>query len=171
MDKEKINEVLEKSMSEEHVTIINKLSEPKRDEEIASELNFKETTVRTILNDLHAEGLVEYERSKNKETGWYTYTWQKRDNKIQEYVQSHLHQKLDRLETQLDQEQNGTMLACSCDRVPLNQAMEMDFICPECNEAFSTEENSMNLDEIRSQIDRINNLLNQGVGQTPQQSM
>ena len=159
MDSKLINDILAKSMSQDHVIIINKLSEPKRDEEIATELNMKETTIRTLLNDLHAEGLVEYERTKNKKTGWYTYTWKKRNDKVQDYVKDQLNIELNKLVGELDQEENGTTLACSCSRISLNDAMEMNFICPECNETFYTQENSNNAKEIKDKIAHIEGLL------------
>ncbi len=159
MDPKLIDDILAKSMSQDHVVIISKLSSPKRDEEIATELNMKETTIRTLLNDLHAEGLVEYERAKNKRTGWYTYTWKKRVDKVQEYVRSQLSIELNKLVDELDEEENGTVLACSCSRIPLNKAMELDFVCPECNESFSTQDNSINLEKIRGKIAHINELL------------
>ncbi len=171
MDTKLINDVLAKSMSQEHVIIINKLSEPKRDEEIATELNMKETTVRTLLNDLHAEGLVEYERTKNKRTGWYTYTWKKRDEKIREYVRDQLNLELNRLINELEMEENGTILACSCSRVSLNEAMEMNFVCPECNETFSVQDNSENLKKIKNKIAHLNNLIKTECNYTNEETM
>ena len=159
MDPKLINEILARSMSNDHVHIINKLSEPKRDEEIATELNMKETTVRTLLNDLHGEGLVDYKRTKNKKTGWYTYTWKKRGEKIGSYVIDHLSVELQKLNDRLDREENGTILACSCSRIPLSEAMELDFLCPECNEPFQMQDNSKDMESIRKEIDSINEIL------------
>jgi len=159
MDSKLIKDILARSMSNDHVYIINKLSEPKRDEEIATELNMKETTVRTLLNDLHGEGLVDYKRTKNKKTGWYTYTWNKRDEKISNYVVDHLSLELQKLNDRLDREENGTILACSCSRIPLSEAMELDFLCPECNEPFQMHDNSKELEGIRREIDSIKEIL------------
>jgi len=61
-----LTEILSETMSEGHVTVIETLSKPKHDEDIAAELNLKPTVVRTLLNDLHIKNLVEYERTKNK---------------------------------------------------------------------------------------------------------
>ncbi|OYT26986.1 MAG: hypothetical protein B6U97_02665 [Candidatus Altiarchaeales archaeon ex4484_96] len=159
MDSKLINEILAKSMSSDHVHIIDRLSEPKRDEEIAAELNMKETTIRTLLNDLHGEGLVEYKRTKNKRTGWYTYTWNKRNDKIDNYVRTQLNLKLGKLNDKLDKEENSTILSCSCSRVSLSEAMELDFICPECNETFHMQDNSSNLDDVKKEIEFINKIL------------
>ena len=45
------------------------------DEEIAKKLKIKISDVRATLNRLHNEGLVNYIREKDSETGWYSYSW------------------------------------------------------------------------------------------------
>jgi len=158
MDNGLIVNILVESMSEDHVTIIKKLSKPKRDEELAAELNVKETIVRTLLNDLHARSLVEYERIKDKRTGWYTYLWKRRSDKIEEYISNYLHDKLNDLYRKLDEEKNGTF-RCSCSRVSLEKAMDTNFICPECNEPYVNLDNSDEISKIETEIARINNFL------------
>ena len=46
-----------------------------RDEEMAAKLGLKVTDVRTILNRLHYRGMANYQKKRNKKTGWYSYTW------------------------------------------------------------------------------------------------
>lgn len=154
-----LNDVLTESMSKDHVTVIQKLSKPQHDEDIASELNLKATIVRTLLNDLHAKDLVEYERTKNKKTGWYTYLWRKRDDKLDEFIQAHITNKLNELNRQLEMERNRTTFNCSCDRVTLEEAMETNFICPKCNETFVEFNNSKLVNNLKSEINKISKLL------------
>lgn len=45
------------------------------DEELAKKLKIKISDVRATLNKLHNEGLVNYVRAKDSETGWYSYSW------------------------------------------------------------------------------------------------
>lgn len=45
------------------------------DDEIAKKLKLKISDVRATLNRLHSEGLVNYIREKDSETGWYSYSW------------------------------------------------------------------------------------------------
>ncbi len=159
MDNELLVNILAESMSKDHVTVIEKLSEPKRDEELAAELNVKETIVRTLLNDLHVKSLVEYERTKNKKTGWYTYLWKKRDNKVMEYINNYLQNRLDGLYQTLNEEKNGMIFKCSCSRVSFEKATNTDFICPECNEPYLAFDNSKEISEIETEIAKINNFL------------
>ena len=82
IDTDTLHDILIETMSTDHITVIKLLSEPRHDEDIAGELDVKATVVRTLLNDLHAKSLVEYERTKNTKTGWYTYLWKKRNDNI-----------------------------------------------------------------------------------------
>lgn len=151
-------DILAETMSEDHVTVIKKLSEPKHDEDIATELDLKATIVRTLLNDLHAKDLVEYERTKNKKTGWYTYLWRRREDKLAKFVQSHINRKLSGLNEQLDAERNRATFNCSCNRVTMEEAMDTNFICPRCNETFTEFNNSKLLNELESEIQKIQGL-------------
>ncbi len=45
------------------------------DEEMAKKLKLKISDVRATLNKLHNEGLVNYIREKDSDTGWYSYSW------------------------------------------------------------------------------------------------
>lgn len=159
MGNDLIFSILLESMSSDHITLIKKLATPKRDEELASELNVKETVVRTLLNDLHMKSLVEYERTKNKKTGWYTYTWKMRSDKLTEYIQNYLQAKIENLQRELDAEKNGSIFKCSCSQVSLEIAMETNFVCPQCDEVYQEYSNSKDTSEIEAEIARLNKLL------------
>lgn len=45
------------------------------DDELSKKLKLKISDVRATLNKLHNEGLVNYIREKDSETGWYSYSW------------------------------------------------------------------------------------------------
>jgi len=152
-------DVLNMSMSNDHVEVMKKLSEPKHDEDIAEELGIKATIVRTLLNDLHAKGLVEYDRMKNKKTGWYTYLWKKREDKIDEYLTDYLHGSLKKLNSQMESEMDITFFECSCSRVSMEKAMEFNFVCPECNKPFREINNSKSVRQLNTQIAKINRIL------------
>lgn len=156
-----LRDILVEGLSEEHVSIIEKLSEPKYDEDVASELKLKATVVRTLLNDLHFNNLVGYERSKNKKTGWYTYLWNRRDDKIKEYIRGYLVKRIEELNKQLDAEKEGLLFNCSCKRVPFETALELGFKCPECNEKIVEYDNEEIVDRIVNEISKVNSLLEQ----------
>lgn len=159
--KNMLRDILVESLSEDHVSIIEKLAEAKYDEDVAAELKLKATIVRTLLNDLHINNLVGYERSKNKKTGWYTYLWKRRDDKIREYIKSYLQKRLDDLGKQLDVEKDGMNFNCSCSKVPFETAVELAFKCPECNEKLVEYDNSEIVDRLVNEIAKVNSLIAQ----------
>ncbi|MBD3388499.1 MAG: hypothetical protein GF416_05455 [Candidatus Altiarchaeales archaeon] len=156
-----IRNVLAECLSESHVSVLDKLSDEKYDEDVAADLGLKATIIRTLLNDLHENSLVEYQRTKNKKTGWYTYLWVRREGKIKEYVQNWLNFQLLELNSRLEDETRNVTFNCECMRVPYESAMEANFRCGSCGGDFVEYNNSELIDEIVSEVARINSLVEQ----------
>ena len=156
-----VRDVLVESLSDGHVNVLERLSEPKYDEDVADELKVKATVVRTLLNDLHDNSLVEYQRTKNKKTGWYTYLWVRREDKVMDYVQKYLNTQLLELNSRLDDESKNVTFQCNCMRVPYVVAIESNFVCPSCKEELIECDNSEIIDEIVSEVSRLDSLLAQ----------
>jgi len=156
-----IRDVLVESLSESHVNVLERLNEQKYDEDVAGELKLKATVIRTLLNDLHQNSLVEYQRTKNKKTGWYTYLWVRREDKIKEHAQNYLKTQLIDLNNRLDGETKNVTFQCGCQRVPYDAAMDANFTCPICSKEFSECDNSEIIDEIVGEVARLNSLLEQ----------
>ena len=156
-----VRDILVESLSEDHIKVIDKLNKPKYDEDIADNMGMKATVVRTLLNDLHESGLVEYERSKNKRTGWYTYLWKRRDDKIRDYARGYLNKKIMDLNGKLNDETQSIIFKCACGKVPYEAAMDSGFKCNTCNNAYSEYDNSEVVDDIVGEITRLNSLLEQ----------
>lgn len=56
------------------------------DEELAKKLKIKISDVRATLNRLHNEGLVNYIRQKDSETGWYSYSWSLNHERMEKWA-------------------------------------------------------------------------------------
>ncbi len=56
------------------------------DEELAKKLKIKISDVRATLNKLHNEGLVNYIRQKDNETGWYSYSWSLNHDRMEKWA-------------------------------------------------------------------------------------
>jgi transcription factor E len=143
----KLKKILGETISDEHIVILEKLTKPRYDEDIAEELSEKAVTIRKLLNELHDKSLVQYVRTKNPKTGWYTYVWDRRNDKIIEYCKNYIQSKIDKIDEKLDNETNNVMFACSCSEeyeeyFPTSKAMENDFLCPKCNEYVTEFDNS-----------------------------
>ena len=154
-----LRDILIESLSDGHVEVLDRLSTPKYDEDVALELEIKATIVRTILNDLHENGLVEYQRTKNKKTGWYTYLWVRRDERVSQYSRKYLDNRLESLNSQLSDETRNVTFKCECMRVPYETAIDANFRCPSCSGNFSECDNSNVVDDIVGEVSRLNSLL------------
>ncbi|MFH1788971.1 MAG: hypothetical protein ABH834_06295 [Candidatus Altiarchaeota archaeon] len=154
-----IKDILVESLSKDHVRVIQALEKPRYDEDVAEDLKIKATVVRTILNDLHSASLVEYDRSKNKKTGWYTYMWNRRDDKLDEYIGSYLQEKLVKLTSELEGEKTGIKFACKCSVIPFENAVDAEFMCQECGDQLVEHDNSNAIDSIVSEIAKVESLL------------
>jgi transcription factor E len=72
---------------ENALAIIRNFDRALSDEEIAKRLKLKISDVRATLNSLHSEGLVMYDRYKDNETGWYSYSWWLNKERIFKWVE------------------------------------------------------------------------------------
>ena len=141
------------------IDVLEKLSEWRYDNDIADELDVKVVTVRRLLNELHEFDLVSYKRTKNKETGWYTYIWKKREDKSIEYAREYLNLHLLNLRNNLEHEESNMWFDCSCSRVTLDCAMESNFICPVCSETYIEAKSSERIKKIEGNIRNIREIM------------
>ena len=76
------------------------------DEDIAKKMGLKVTDVRTVLNRLHYRGISDYQKKRNKKTGWYSYTWCVNKKRIVELVTMEQEASLKKLEEIQKERQN-----------------------------------------------------------------
>jgi transcription initiation factor TFIIE subunit alpha len=74
---------------ENALAIVRNFSGNLSDEDLAKRLKIKISDVRATLNKLHNEGLVNYIREKDSETGWYSYSWSLNHERMEKWVVSH----------------------------------------------------------------------------------
>ncbi|NYZ77011.1 hypothetical protein H0O02_01705 [Candidatus Micrarchaeota archaeon] len=60
---------------ENAIAIVKNFDTGMSDDDISKKLKLKISDVRAALNKLHNEGIVAYNREKDSETGWYSYSW------------------------------------------------------------------------------------------------
>jgi len=97
-DMEKLAEILSRPFirqllvnlgGENAIAIIRNFERSSSDEDIAKKLKIKISDVRAALNKLHSEGLVMYNRYKDGETGWYSYSWYLNKEKMDRWAEEH----------------------------------------------------------------------------------
>lgn len=102
------------------------------DEELAKKLKIKISDVRATLNKLHNEGLVNYIREKDSETGWYSYSWSLNHERMKRWATS----QVDRLSILGNGSGEDHYFCPTCGAATITNfesAADGDFRCERCN--------------------------------------
>jgi transcription initiation factor TFIIE subunit alpha len=162
-----VKELIENVGGEEAVSLV-KICEKKKknvtDDEIAKSVNKKVTEIRAVLNKLHFMGIVNYDRQKNQKTGWYTYVWAIKKDRIAEIILGKQEKLLENLMKKKSMEVDYNMFDCkTCGKkFDFEAAININFLCTECGNKLScqdSEKSQKEMDEkmaeIRSEIAKI----------------
>ena len=134
------------------------------DEDIEQKLKrLKITEIRSILNRLHYRGIACYNKSKNKNSGWYTYTWEIKQRRIIELILEQQSELLQKLEKKAEFDSGHELFVCkkACEETPFEIAAQYEFRCPECGEMMNPMDGKKNQREIQGQINGLKGELNQ----------
>ena len=129
---EHIKNLLLEVAGEKALAVACALEEPLSDEDLAGACKIKVSEVRAVLNKLHSLGLTSYERTRDKESGWYSYIWRlslggvdKILNKMKGAPEAELDKSFDFYTCKSCKKAEGVM-------VPFEVAFEGKFKCLEC---------------------------------------
>jgi len=112
------------------------------DEEIARKLKAKISDIRSTLNKLHGAGIVLYNRKKDNDTGWYSYSWTLNKKKMFDWISGIKRNKESTLDDGI--ERYWCRKCGSSSVVEFTCAATTSFKCPICNkdlEFLEREEN------------------------------
>ena len=124
------------------------------DDEISRHLNLKSSTVRKLLYKLYDARLVDYDKEKDEERNWYTYTWRPALDKLPNIVKRKIHDMIKKLKEQLMIEEGNMFFYClKCEiRYIFEEAMDYGFRCPQCDEILKEYDNKKDINTIKDQI-------------------
>jgi transcription initiation factor TFIIE subunit alpha len=71
----KVRKWLVQAIGEHAICVLRNFDRELSDEDIAKKTELRASDVRVVLNRLHANGLASYNRSRDKNSGWYSYNW------------------------------------------------------------------------------------------------
>ncbi len=114
---------------ENALALIRSIRGSHSDDELAKKLKLKISDVRATLNKLHSEGIVNYLREKDNETGWYSYSWSLNIDKIERWA--------NRQNVRISVAGNGAdhYVCATCGAssiVDFETAMSINFKCDRC---------------------------------------
>jgi transcription initiation factor TFIIE subunit alpha len=124
------------------------------DEDLAAKTKINLNTVRHTLYTLYEKRLAEYHRIKNNETGWLTYLWQLRVDKIYDALREDLQLVLDKLEHRAQFEEENDFYICKdCGIIyPFARALDNEFKCPECENQVAHFDNDALLVALKQRV-------------------
>lgn len=164
LDSPETNSILLETVGEEGLDVVQcLLDKEETDEKISEVTGLRLNTVRKILYKLYDYRLASYVRTKDKEIGWYTYTWTLNLDKITNILLVRKKNILNELNKRLEFERNHVFFSCSNDtlKFSFDKATESDFKCPTCNSALEFVDNQQSIIELEERIRRIKKELNQ----------
>ena len=138
------------------------------DDKIEAKTKFKMPEIRSLLNVLHNHGIVEYNREKNLQTGWFTYTWRVNTDRAFKNFITMKKSEYRELKGRIATQENTVFYSCTkeCRRLPFDAAMESEFKCPKCSNKMNAADNKKDLAEHQERLFEIENLLMK-MGETP----
>jgi len=142
----------------EHGTkIIHLIDTPMEDKEISAKLDTDTSSVRTFLNELLANNLVNLYRVRH-DTGYTNYSWVRRADKIAEYVNQVMEKKIRKLDRQLNSPEE-IVFECGCARVDYGSAIEYGFYCSDCGKSFKETNPMKGSRKIKAEMKRLEGLI------------
>ncbi len=158
-----VKKMLKEIIGRNAYLILNACQVGRTDEEIARITKLEIPTIRSLLNQLHSEGLITYTREKDEEHNWFKYTWYTRKDMIADVLKLHLEEDIQDLERKLDFETSYIFFTCpnGCIKAPFEIAAEYDFRCPDCGSPLRSYNNKKEIMQIKHELNEKKRLLRQ----------
>lgn len=127
------------------------------DEELAEMTEINLNTIRHTLYTLYEKRLAEYRRLKNRETGWLTYLWHLRLDRLYDVIEEEIRDALEILDTRLTYEERNDFYICAnCGIIyTFADAAEWNFECPNCEDMLEHFDNELIANSLRRRVEEI----------------
>jgi len=159
LDDPAINAYILRMIGEEGIELLRRFPEEGEhsDEELAEMTGVNLNTVRHTLYTLYEQRLAEYRRLKNSETGWLTYLWHLRLDRLHDVLEEQVRDVLEHLDARLAYEEKNDFYMCkNCGVIyTFTDAANWNFECPNCDQMLEHFDNELIAVALRKRIDRI----------------
>jgi transcription initiation factor TFIIE subunit alpha len=127
------------------------------DEQIAEMTHTDLNIVRRTLFILYENKLAVYRREKDEESGWLTYYWRLSFENFPRYLERERRKLLRKLERRLEYEREKVFYVCGeCGiRIPFEEAMDINFLCPNCGDMMVHWDNQQIIEVIEKRISEL----------------
>lgn len=126
------------------------------EKELAKQTGLKVNEVRKVLYKLYELRYCEYKKTK-KPNGWFVYFWKLNPDRIIEEFNATNLEKFRELQAELEHEKKHRFFKCEngCYRLTYKEALDADFVCPECGGILKHYENLEKIQELSEEITRL----------------
>ena len=145
-------------VSEEGMGLVEYILQKKKINEFkaADKLGLRVNDIRSYLYKLYSKKIVSYTRVRDKDKGWYVYTWTLNTKKIIDIILDEHYSRIRRLNSDLIVEQSKEeqyYLSENCgEEYDFSKAMEMVFTCENCGDKLKPLDNQTIISSIRQEI-------------------
>lgn len=133
-----VRRTLIEAAGEHAIHVIQEFTVEMSDEDIAKKIKIRASDVRVVLNKLHSFGLASYSRSRDKNSGWYSYVWRLNNERIPQLLEQ-MKRKGSLEQTRVlpasDAGGNEEYVCKNCgpaQRLPFEEASALLFKCQHC---------------------------------------
>jgi transcription initiation factor TFIIE subunit alpha len=120
---------------------------------LSEQLDMNINELRILLYKLTEDNLISSIRKKDKQKGWYIYYWTFNFKHARDLLVKHKEKQLEELNHKLaNKEIPKYVCSNGCISLSLEDAMEIEFKCPECNSLLKLKEVKYNEEIIRKKI-------------------
>lgn len=112
--------------------------------------------IRNFLYKLSSEGIVYFTRKKDKRKGWFIYFWSLNEEKSLLKIEEEIIKEIENLKKDLEKRKNERFYKCEICKTEVNEenALEQEFVCPECANAYVIVDKEPFILEIQKNIAR-----------------
>lgn len=127
------------------------------DQELADRLGEDQNITRKNLYKLLDYNLVKYRRMREKKNQWIIFLFEASFDGYHSIILERNEQMIEVLKKRLEYEEENMFYACDagCTRLTFDDATDIDFRCPSCDEILNFRENDNKIDEIKKKIDTL----------------
>jgi transcription initiation factor TFIIE subunit alpha len=122
--------------------------------DISENIGFAVSQIRSVLYELKAKNLIDYDRRKDKEKGWYLYYWRVLPHNFETVYMNEKKKKLELFEERLENEENSVYYICPnfCKRLSFEDSLENNFSCPVCGTLMNEENKTRKVEMLKRNI-------------------
>ena len=129
---------------------------------IAKDMKISVQEARSLLYRLFESNLASFERKRDKHKGWHISHWDFLDKNVTKLYDQFQKQKITHLKQRLEREQHMKFYMCShaCSRIEFDNAIELNFKCPECGGLMNPQDNKRTIEVLSGKIQELEAVAN-----------